>query len=494
MEDELYVPDGVYLKCDQGAILTNLTVTPKKHKLYGLVIATEKDNVPLVNIFPFGKCSSSGKECVPKDTQWKNVHEGATKIEGQKPLLETSYCKCMQGGNIDIFFDEESASASLDNDKKGRVDKIPWLDSVLGVVLLGAPGVVISLATGGEPADIGRGFRQGLKGTWNFLSHDMWQGETWKGIGNMIGAGIVGYMPPTMSQYPSQAEIEMMQEWVNTTPEERIAGFDESMGTDLTATHEGIKQAASDFWDRKIENGTAAEGGVMVGETAEFIVELAVGSKGAGAVAKGIKGSATFANLSEKTAKAISTISEFVKTSKLAKFAESIKGIFKVGRVLKIRGVSFDDFIKTCSFPTDDIAKKAWDLFCKEDWAELEKLFKRHNLNEGWPPNRGFISVEDISLKKGDTFDRYGGWVDKNGKFHDEGTFVGKESTPYTERSLKPGTDVNPLQKYEVIKDIPNVKEGEAIPWFGEKGGGVQYELPASIDELIEGGYIKPIN
>ena len=332
MADELYIPDGVYLKCDQGAIITNLTATPKKHKLYGLVIATEKDNVPLVNILPFGKCSSSGNACVPKAPQWKKVHEGATKIEGQKPLLETSYCKCMQGGNIDIFFDEESASASLDNDKKGRVDKIPWLDSVLGVVLFGPGGVVISKASGGEPADMGRGFRQGLKGTWNFLTHDMWQGETWEGIGNMIGVGIVGYMPPTMSQYPSQAEIEMMQEWVNTTPEERIAGFDESMGTDLTATHEGIKQAASDFWDRKIENGTAAEGGVMVGETAEFIVELAVGSKGAGAAIKGIKGAAKSANLAEKTAKAISTISEFVKTSKLAKFAESIKGIFKVGR------------------------------------------------------------------------------------------------------------------------------------------------------------------
>lgn len=328
--DDLYVPNGVFLKCDQGAAITQLIVTPKKHKLYGLVIATETDNIPLVNIAPFGACSSSGNVCVPKATQWKNAHEGATRIEGQKPLLETSYCKCMQGGNINIFFDRDSALAALEGDKKSRVDKIPRLDNILGNALMGPSAVIYKLA-GVDASDVGRGFRKGAKGTWNFLTHDMWQGETWEGMGNAIMTGIVGYMPP-MSEYPSQAEIEIMQEWMNTTPEERLAGFDESMNTDLTTTHEAIKQAASDFWDKKIENGTAAESGVMIGEASEFVLELFIGGKGINNVIKAVKGTSAVANLSEKTAKAISMISQFVKTSKLAKFAKSIKGIFKVGR------------------------------------------------------------------------------------------------------------------------------------------------------------------
>ena len=48
-------------------------------------------------------------------------------------------------------------------------------------------------------------------------------------------------------------------------------------------------------------------------------------------------------------------------------------------------------------------------------------------------------------------------------------------------------------RQYEVIKEIPNVNEGKAIPWFNQKGGGIQYELPKEmpIDYLLENGYIK---
>jgi hypothetical protein len=45
-----------------------------------------------------------------------------------------------------------------------------------------------------------------------------------------------------------------------------------------------------------------------------------------------------------------------------------------------------------------------------------------------------------------------------------------------------------------VLREIPGTKKGEIIPWFGEKGGGLQYELPANINDLIKEGYIKPIN
>ena len=72
----------------------------------------------------------------------------------------------------------------------------------------------------------------------------------------------------------------------------------------------------------------------------------------------------------------------------LSKLAKSIKGIFKVGRRSKIRGVTFEDFLASCKSPTDELANKAWDLFCKEDWKGLEKLFNDNKLNGGWPPRR----------------------------------------------------------------------------------------------------------
>ncbi|HEF4760087.1 TPA: glycohydrolase toxin TNT-related protein [Pseudomonas putida] len=34
---------------------------------------------------------------------------------------------------------------------------------------------------------------------------------------------------------------------------------------------------------------------------------------------------------------------------------------------------------------------------------------------------------------------------------------------------------------------------GNAAPWLGKPGGGTQYQLPMSIDELLKEGFIKPI-
>jgi hypothetical protein len=42
------------------------------------------------------------------------------------------------------------------------------------------------------------------------------------------------------------------------------------------------------------------------------------------------------------------------------------------------------------------------------------------------------------------------------------------------------------------LKDLPADKE-KAIPWFGQNGHGIQYELPMSIDDLISDGYLKPV-
>ncbi|GEM56358.1 hypothetical protein B0A58_00240 [Flavobacterium branchiophilum NBRC 15030 = ATCC 35035] len=167
---------------------------------------------------------------------------------------------------------------------------------------------------------------------------------------------------------------------------------------------------------------------------------------------------------------------------------------FEMGNSYKLP--TFDEFLKTIDggFPSEELGLQAYDLFKNRNWSALEKLFKDNNLNGNWPPNRGAVGTTNTTLNKGSTFDRFGGWVDENGNFQDKGTFAGKEGTPYTERALPKGTDAKPYKRYEVIKEIPTVSKGEIIPWFGEKGGGIQYELPASINDLIKEGYIKPIN
>ncbi|MEJ5049597.1 glycohydrolase toxin TNT-related protein [Chryseobacterium culicis] len=155
----------------------------------------------------------------------------------------------------------------------------------------------------------------------------------------------------------------------------------------------------------------------------------------------------------------------------------------------------FNKFLKSVEtgFPSDEIAKQAYDLFKNKNWKQLEQLFTDKNLNGNWPPNRGATSTLEVTLKEGSIFDRYGGWIDENGVFQDRGTFAGKDGTPYTDRALPKGTDSKTYTRYKVLKDITQVSEGEIIPWFGEKGGGIQYELPASINDLIKEGYIKPI-
>lgn len=154
----------------------------------------------------------------------------------------------------------------------------------------------------------------------------------------------------------------------------------------------------------------------------------------------------------------------------------------------------FEEFAQTVDggFPNEAVARQAYEHFANGEWAQLEALFQQHNLNGGWPPNRGAASTNEVSLQPNQTFDRFGGWTDAStGNFQDRGTFTAQDGTPYSQRALPAGSDAKPYNRYEVIREIPGVKQGEAIPWFGEKGGGIQYELPASIDDLLSEGYIR---
>ncbi|KZL12453.1 hypothetical protein PsAD26_02526 [Pseudovibrio sp. Ad26] len=123
--------------------------------------------------------------------------------------------------------------------------------------------------------------------------------------------------------------------------------------------------------------------------------------------------------------------------------------------------------------------------------ASAEKLgidprWVKPNGEVDWPPNYGFDGPPKIQeLQSGQTFDRYGGRFDEKGNFSDRGTFVAPRDVPFDQRSLPDSTKNSPYRQYEVLKPIPQVNSGRAASWFGKTGGGIQYQLPMSIDELL---------
>ncbi len=117
----------------------------------------------------------------------------------------------------------------------------------------------------------------------------------------------------------------------------------------------------------------------------------------------------------------------------------------------------------------------------------------KHGINGGYPPNNGATVSRTTTLRPGTKIDRYGGFIDENGNFVDKGQFLSPKGASFESRALPENSLGKPYSVYEVIKPIPGVQEGQAIPWFGQPGGGTQYQLPGrtTVQDLIDGGFIK---
>ncbi len=101
-----------------------------------------------------------------------------------------------------------------------------------------------------------------------------------------------------------------------------------------------------------------------------------------------------------------------------------------------------------------------------------------------YPPNRGFyVQPVKTTLQPGTVIDRYGG---------PGGSFASPQGTPPWARPLPPGAENRPLNTYEVVKPL-EVDAGPAMPWFGQPGFGIQYDFGCSIQELIDSGYLRPL-
>jgi hypothetical protein len=114
------VVNGAKLKCDQGLAPGSLVVLPANGTSGDdMPAATINDNVPMVNIQPFGMCKSmanpqvaaatsaaSGtltpQPCMPVIAAPWSPGSSVTTIQDQKALTDDSKCNCNWVGSIEI--------------------------------------------------------------------------------------------------------------------------------------------------------------------------------------------------------------------------------------------------------------------------------------------------------------------------------------------------------------------------------------------------------
>lgn len=101
-----------------------------------------------------------------------------------------------------------------------------------------------------------------------------------------------------------------------------------------------------------------------------------------------------------------------------------------------------------------------------------------------WPPNSGgyaptYGTVLDVGMK----IDRYG---------YPGGKFVSPLGESFESRALPPSYQTTkPYFQYEVVQPIPDVTQAKALPWFGQRGMGTQYQLPNSVQWYLDNGYLR---
>lgn len=104
---------------------------------------------------------------------------------------------------------------------------------------------------------------------------------------------------------------------------------------------------------------------------------------------------------------------------------------------------------------------------------------------EAYPPAatspRGFVGgpVRDTP-QPGTAISRYGG---------EGGTFASPAGTPFSARGLPPGHEALGESRYVFARPL-EVDAGIAAYWQGG-GGGIQYDLPRSISDLVNDGILK---
>ena len=96
-----FVVNGAALSCNKGSAPSNLVVVAKRPAVGGKPGANITDNVPLVNLLPFGTCKITKKACVPAPAGWEGYFR-STRVGEAPALLDGCTNQCTIGGKIKI--------------------------------------------------------------------------------------------------------------------------------------------------------------------------------------------------------------------------------------------------------------------------------------------------------------------------------------------------------------------------------------------------------
>jgi hypothetical protein len=101
-----------------------------------------------------------------------------------------------------------------------------------------------------------------------------------------------------------------------------------------------------------------------------------------------------------------------------------------------------------------------------------------------FPPNNGFKGLPvDQTLSPGTAVDRYG---------QPGGRFLAPAAAAYGGRALPYEQAKMDYYRYEVVKEF-TVKAGDAVPWFDQPGGDIQYMTDKPVRQLLIEGYLKEV-
>ena len=138
-----------------------------------------------------------------------------------------------------------------------------------------------------------------------------------------------------------------------------------------------------------------------------------------------------------------------------------------------------------------------YNAYWKYQEACEKGMFKNGSIYDGWykpdgkpnyPDNYGAIpGTSDTVTLGGD-----GGvnTVDRFGTPKDTSNFVTESGVPADRLSLPPWTSPDEHFTYHINEPIPGVRRSAVAPWVGDRGLGIQYELPKPINWYIEQGII----
>lgn len=117
----IQVVDGAQIMCNFGTSPSSLTVLPANRTTTTTPTATIMDNIPMVNIIPFGMCITPSnpqvaaataaalgvltpQPCLPVTTAPWAPGAAQTVVAVAPALHEACTCSCMWGGVISVMF------------------------------------------------------------------------------------------------------------------------------------------------------------------------------------------------------------------------------------------------------------------------------------------------------------------------------------------------------------------------------------------------------